>query len=113
MLLNVDNKQLGACFFKSCIPKMIFDKDGKRTSTQETTGEGMPIWLVRAERQGEDGKEEIFTVAVPVKRNPAEGLQLNEQIAFVGLKIETGLKKDNRRWACFQAENIVRKKRSE
>ena len=119
MLLDIGKMGVGACFFKSSSPQMAYETDTKtgkriRTNRQETTEDGTPLWIVKAGREDEaKGGEEIIAVSVPVKRDPAEGLQLNEELVFVGMKLESGIRRDGRRWLIFHADNIVRKKRGE
>ncbi len=113
MLVRVPNRELGDdIFFRSSWPKMIYDENGRKTDKQETTAEGVPVWSVKADVvQGE--KVDEIKVAVPMKRNPAEGLMLNEKIQFVGMVIESGARRSGGRWECLTAERVVRAKRGE
>lgn len=112
MLVRVPNRELGdEIYFRRSWAKMVYE-DNKRTDEQETTAEGVPVWSVKAEViQGE--KVDEITVAVPMKRNPAEGLMLNEKIQFVGMVIESGARRSGGRWERLTAERVVRAKRGE
>lgn len=100
----------GTCFFRASYPRMRYE-DNKRTDIQEASVTGEPLWSVKVEIT-QDGKalEDVFVI-VPCPRNPAEGLQLNEEVLFTGLRIVSGNRRSGGRWERFEADKIVRKKR--
>lgn len=110
--MRVQMKHLpAACFFRAAFPRMVYENNA-RTDEQETTETGVPLWSVKVEMAQEGAAEEIIVV-VPCPRNPAEGLQLNEEIAFAGLTIVSGARRSGGRWERLEADKVVRKKRSE
>lgn len=103
-------KKMGVFFYKSAFPEMKYTKDGKKTDEQTVQpATGLPIWKVKVELT-QDGKvaDEMF-VSVPLERNPAEGLRLNEEVAFEGLKAVSGVRGSGGRWLKFTATGIKRR----
>lgn len=110
MKINVSHKDFDRCEYVGSWAKKVW-RDGKKTDEQDTI-DGVPVWSVKAEICQGESVEEII-VSVPCKRNPAEGLQRKEQIAFGGLTIESGQRYNGGRWETLSASGIVRKKRTE
>lgn len=110
--MKLQLKGLGDCFFRASFPRMVYEGNEK-TDQQATNENGLPLWSIKVETT-QDGKElETVFVVVPCKRNPAEGLQLNEEIAFHDLMLISGPRRSGGRWEKFEATKIVRKKRGE
>lgn len=101
----------GTCRFKKCWERPKYE-NGERTREQETNANGVPLWNIRAElfQDGED--VDAIIVAVPMERNPAEGLQYNEEIVFKELVVISGARSvGGGRWERLQAASVVRRKR--
>ena len=110
MVISVQRNP-GTCRFKKCWERPKYE-NGERTKEQEKTQDGVPIWNIRAElfQDGED--VDAIIVAVPMERNPSEGLQYNEEIVFKGLSVVSGARSvGGGRWERLTAENVVRRKR--
>lgn len=107
-----DSTKVGRFYFKRTFAKSVY-QGSKRTNQQEKNEKGVPLWSVRAELS-QDGRtaEDVFIV-VALDRDPAEGLQLNEEIGFRGLAIISGQRKSGGRWERLEADGIVRKKRNQ
>lgn len=111
MKVKVGEKSIGTCYFKEAYPQMVYE-DGKPTDEQEMDEKGIiPMWRVKVEVTQDGRTSEMLTVSVPLERNPAEGLQLNEEVVFIGLFIESGNRKTGGRWERLGCDGIVRKKR--
>lgn len=102
---------LGTCFFRAAFPRMEYEGN-ERTDRQATTQEGTPLWSVKVEATQDGSSVESVFVVVPCPRNPAEGLQLNEDVQFAGLRLISGNRRSGGRWERFEADKIIRKKRN-
>lgn len=112
MVIDLAKTKIGTFYFKDAWPEMVY-VDGKKTEEQKKEKQGIvPLWRVKAELSQGGKVTEVLKVSVPLDRNPAEGLQLNEEIAFVGLRSVSGERKDGRgRWERLECSGIVRKRR--
>lgn len=100
----------GRCIFKSSWERYVWE-NGEKTSEREVDENGVTYWNVKAELQQEGEDTDEIVVKVAMDRNPAEGLQYNEEVVFVGLVIESGKRRTGGRWETIKANKIVRKKR--
>lgn len=103
---------LGTCFFRASFARMVYEGN-ERTDRQATDDAGVPLWSVKVEMTQDGNTGEELFVVVPCQRNPAEGLQLNEEVSFGGLRIVSGNRRSGGRWERLEAKKIVRKKRGE
>lgn len=112
--MNLEIPVMKNAYFRKSTPKYIYENN-KRTDKQAAADDGRLLWTVKVELQlpGEKDLEELYVV-VPCIKDPAEGLQLNEQIAFVNFHIISGRRYNGGgRYECFTADEIRRKKRGD
>lgn len=108
--MELQLNSLGTCFFRSSFARMEYEGN-ERTDRQAHDENGTPLWSVKVEMTQDGSNGEDLFVVVPCPRNPAEGLQLNEEVLFTGLRLVSGPRRSGGRWERLEASKIVRKKR--
>ena len=110
--MEIKLETLGKTFFRCSFPRMKYENNIK-TDEQERNDEGISLWSVKVEAIQNKNNVEEFFIVIPCEKNPAEALQLNEEVVFSGLRLISGPRKTGGRWEKFEAEKIMRKKRGE
>lgn len=106
-----DSTKLGHLYFRKSFPRNVYNGN-KRTDEQAKNEDGVLLWAVRAELTQDGGKTvEDLTIVVPLDRDPAEGLMLNEEIAFRDVVLSSGQRQHGGRWERLEASGIIRRKR--